>query len=63
MKIPPEVVAFLLGFFMNAQARGMIDLKALYPLLRMCVQRGYAQNVRQMLGEVLEMLEAVERGA
>lgn len=61
MKLPPEIVSFLIGFFMNAQARGWIDVKALEPLLRMVVARGYGSNVRQMLGEVLQMLEQIEQ--
>jgi hypothetical protein len=61
VKVPPEIVSFLIGFFMNAQARGWIDVKALEPLLRMIVVRGYAPNVRQMLGEILQTLEQIER--
>jgi hypothetical protein len=61
VKIPPEIIAPLLAIFMTAQARGWIDLQTLRPLLKTVVERGYASNVRQMLGEILELLEAVER--
>ena len=60
MKVPPEVIGPLLAVFMTAQARGWIDMQALEPLLRTIVDRGYAPNVRQMLGEVLQLLERIE---
>lgn len=61
MKIPPEIVGPLLAIFMTAQARGWIDMRSIEPLLKTIVERGYARNVRQMLLEVLELLEIVER--
>jgi hypothetical protein len=63
MKIPSEIIAPLLAIFMTAQVRGWIDLQTLRPLLKTIVEHGYTTNVRQMLGEILELLEAVERGA
>lgn len=61
MKVPPEIIGPLLAIFMTAQARGWIDMRSLEPLLKTVVDRGYANNVRQILGEILELLEAVER--
>jgi hypothetical protein len=61
VKIPPDIVAGLLGFFMAAQARGWIDVRSLEPLLRTAVDRGYGPNVRQILGEVMQLLEQIER--
>jgi hypothetical protein len=61
VKLPPEIISFLIGFFMNAQARGWIDVRALEPLLRMVVARGYSSNVRQILGELQQMLEQIEK--
>jgi hypothetical protein len=62
VKIPPDIVAGLLGFFMAAQSRGWIDVKALEPLLRTAVDRGYANNVRRILNEVAQLLEQIESG-
>jgi hypothetical protein len=62
MRIPPDIVAGLLGFFMGAQARGWIDVKSLEPLLRTAVERGYGPNVRQIIGQVTQLLEQIETG-
>jgi hypothetical protein len=63
VKIPPDIVAGLLGFFMAAQARGWIDVKSLEPLLRTAVDRGYGDNVRRILSEVGDLLHQIETGA
>jgi len=62
VKIPPEIIPSLLAIFMTAQARGWIDLRSLEPLLKTIVETGHADNTRRMLGEILELLEAVEHG-
>jgi hypothetical protein len=61
MKIPPELVALLLSALMTAQARGLIDPRSLVPLLQTIVDRGYGYNVRQFLGEILQLLEQIEK--
>ena len=63
MKIPPEVAGHLITILLSAQMRGWIDLKGIEPLLKVVVDSGNASHVRRLLGELLEMLEQVERAS
>lgn len=60
MKISPEITRLILSVMVTAQARGWIDPKTLEPALRKLVELGYASNVRQVLGETLQLLERIE---
>jgi hypothetical protein len=60
MKIPPGIVSPLIAALVMAQARGWIEVRNLEPLLKTIVDTGHSGSVRQLLGEVLMLLEKVE---
>lgn len=52
----------LITIFMAAQMRGWIDLRGLEPLLKIVVESGNASHVKALLGELTELLDAIEKG-
>jgi len=60
MKVPPGIVSPLIAALVMAQARGWIEVRSLESLLKTIVDTGHASSVRQLLGEVLTLLERVE---
>ena len=62
MKVPGEVVGQMITILLAAQMRGWIDLRGIEPLLKIVVESGNAGPLKAMLGEIIELLDRVEKG-
>ena len=62
MRISGDLVGQLITIFMAAQMRGWIDLRGLGPLLKVVVDSGNADRMREVLGEIITLLNNVEKG-
>ena len=58
--MPPEITSALLTLLIQAQMRGWIDVRSLAPILRLAVEKGYAPQLRSMLGQIDQMIEDIE---